>query len=155
MTKYKMDLLLRDCKIKPVVNQYEMHPHFQQLNLFKYCIDNNIVPVAYCPVGRPNRPADKQAKDDTVDIEDPVIVNIAKRLEIHPAEVCILWIIKCGAVAIPFSAKREQYERAFRGVAHIDESLTDDDMQQIAQIDKNCRIVKERKFLMGRCSRLA
>jgi alcohol dehydrogenase (NADP+) len=96
MTEYKMELLLRDCKIKPVVNQYEMHPHFQQLNLFKYLQDNNIVPVAYCPVGRPKRPAHQQAKDDTVDIEDPVIVNIAKRLGLNPAEVCILWIIKAN-----------------------------------------------------------
>jgi diketogulonate reductase-like aldo/keto reductase len=75
-------------------------------------------------------------------MEDPVIINIAKRLGINPAEVCILWIIKRGVVAIPFSAKREQYEKTIAAVKNINQSLTDDDMQQIAQIDKNCRIVK-------------
>jgi len=147
MSKYKMELLLRDCKIKPVVEQFELHPHFQQVNLFNYLKDNNIIPVGYCPIGRPNRPENKRTKDDTVDIEDPVIVNIAKRLGINPAEVCVLWIIKLGGVAIPFSAKREQYEKIIAAVERIDESLTDDDMEQIAQIDKNNRIVKGENFL--------
>jgi diketogulonate reductase-like aldo/keto reductase len=147
MTKHKMELLLRDCKIKPVVEQFELHVHFQQSDLFYYFKDNNIVPVGYCPVGRPNPLENKQRKDDTVDIEDPVIVSIAKRLGIHPAEVCILWIIKLGGVAIPFSAKREQYERTIDAVKHIDELLTDDDMQQIAQIDKNFRIIKAESLL--------
>jgi diketogulonate reductase-like aldo/keto reductase len=147
MTKQKMELLLRDCKIKPVVDQCELHVHFQQTNLIKYFKDNNILPVGYCPVGRPNRPANRRSKDDTVDMEDPVIINIAKRLGINPAEVCILWIIKRGVVAIPFSAKREQYEKTIAAVKNINESLTDDDMQQIAQIDKNCRIVKGENLL--------
>lgn len=147
MTKYKMNLLLRDCKIKPVVDQCELHVHFQQTDLFNYFQENNILPVGYCPVGRPNRPGDKQSKDDTVDMEDPVIVNIAKRLGIHPAEVCILWIIKRGSVAIPFSAKREQYERTITAVKRLNETLTDDDMQQIAQINKNNRIVKAEPLL--------
>lgn len=147
MTKAKMELLLRDCKIKPVVEQFELHVHFQQRDLFNYFKENNIVPVGYCPVGRPNRPANSQAKGDTVDMEDPVIINIAKRLGMNPGEVCILWIIKLGGVAIPFSAKREQYEKTIDAVRRLNESLTDDDMEQIAQIDKNCRIVKGENLL--------
>ena len=102
---------------------------FNKKNYLIILKKNDIVPVAYCPIGRPNRPENKQAKGDTVDLEDPVIVNIAKRLEINPAEVCILWIIKHGGVAIPFSAKREQYEKTIAAVKRINDSLTDDDMQ--------------------------
>ena len=147
MTKPKMELLLRDCKIKPAVEQCELHVHFQQKELFNYLISKNILPVAYCPIGRPNRPQHQQSNDDTVDTEDPVIVSIAKRLGLSPAEVCILWIIKIGSVAIPFSAKREQYGKAIDAVKRIDNSLTDEDMQQIAQIDKNFRIVKAENLL--------
>lgn len=147
MTKYKMELLLRDCKIKPVVDQCELHVHFQQPDLFNYFKANNILPVGYCPVGRPNRSNQGQKTDATVDMEDPVIVNIAKRAGIHPAEVCILWVIKYGSVAIPFSGKREQYEKTIAAVRRLDEILTDNDMQDIAKIDKNFRIVKAEPLL--------
>ena len=50
-------------------------------------------------------------------------------------------------MAIPFSAKREQYGKAIAAVKRIDNSLTDEDMQQIAQIDKNFRIVKAENLL--------
>ena len=40
MTRPKMELLLRDCRIRPVVNEMEMHPHFQQPDLFNYLKDH-------------------------------------------------------------------------------------------------------------------
>ena len=49
-------LVLRDAKIKPACNQMELHPHFQQPELFRFCIDNDIVPVGFCPIGSPSRP---------------------------------------------------------------------------------------------------
>ena len=34
----KMELILGDAKIKPAVNEMEIHPHFQQAELFNYCV---------------------------------------------------------------------------------------------------------------------
>ena len=42
MTIPKMDLLLKDAKITPAINEMELHPHFQQPELFSYCISKNI-----------------------------------------------------------------------------------------------------------------
>ena len=77
MTIPKLKLLLRDAKIKPACNEMELHPHFQQPDLFKFVVDNDIVPIGFCPIGSPNRPDRDKTETDTVDIEDPVIVKIA------------------------------------------------------------------------------
>jgi len=46
--------------------------------------------------------------DDTVDIEDPVIVDIAKR-NIHPVSVCLKWAYKRSQIHIPFSTKKSNF----------------------------------------------
>lgn len=91
MTVSKLKDLLKVCKIKPVANEFEMHPSFQQQKLFNYCIKNKILPIAYCPIGSPNRPDRDRTDKDVVDVEMPVVKKIAARLNIHPATVCVKW----------------------------------------------------------------
>ncbi len=145
MTIPKLKLLLRDARIKPAANEMELHPHFQQPELFNFVVSNGIVPIGYCPVGSPNRPDRDRTPEDTVDTEDPVIVGIAERLGVHPAVVCIKWALQRGQVPIPFSTKRANYLANIR--AAVSEPLTDEDMRAIASIDKNCRLIKGQVFL--------
>jgi alcohol dehydrogenase (NADP+) len=113
--------------------------------LFNYCVANNIVPIGYSPIGSPSRPERDRTPDDTVDIEDPVIVKIAERLNVHPAVVCVKWAQQRGQVPIPFSVKRPQYLSILRSV--VSEPLTDEEMAAIAGIDKNNRLIKGHVFL--------
>jgi diketogulonate reductase-like aldo/keto reductase len=145
MTIPKLKLLLRDAAIKPAVNEMELHPHFQQPELFDFCVANGIEPVGYCPVGSPNRPDRDRTPDDTVDLEDPAIVSIAGRLGVHPAYVCIAWAVQRGQTPIPFSTTRGNYLANLKAAA--ERPLTDADMRAIAGIDKNNRLIKGQVFL--------
>jgi alcohol dehydrogenase (NADP+) len=145
MTIPKLKLLLRDAAIKPACNEMELHPHFQQPNLFRFVVDNGMVPIGFSPIGSPSRPERDRTDDDTVDIEDPAIVSIAQRLNVHPAVVCIKWAVQQGQVPIPFTVRREQYVSNLR--AAVTAPLTDADMFAIAGIDKNCRLIKGQVFL--------
>ena len=145
MTIPKLKMLLRDAKIKPVANEMELHPHFQQPALFQFCLDNNIVPIGYSPIGSPSRPERDKTTEDTVDIEDPVIVRIAERLDVHPAVVCIKWAVQRGQIPIPFSVKPEKYRSNLEAV--VKDPLTEAEMEAIARIDKNCRLIKGQVFL--------
>ncbi len=78
MTIPKFKLLLRDARIKPAVNEMELHPHFQQSELFKFVVENGIEPVGYCPIGSPGRPDRDRTPEDTAPTEDPVIMEIAQ-----------------------------------------------------------------------------
>ena len=145
MTIPKLELLLRDADIKPAANEMELHPHFQQPDLFQYIVDNGILPIGYSPIGSPSRPERDRTPDDTVDVEDPVIVRIAQRLGVHPAVVCVKWAVQRGGAAIPFSVKRSQYLATLQGVGG--DPLTEAEMQAIAGIDKNNRLIKGHVFL--------
>ena len=145
MTVPKLRLLLRDAEVRPVVNQMELHPHFQQPELFRYVIEQGIVPVGYSPLGSPGRPERDRTPEDTVDMEDAAIVVIAGRLGVSPAAVCLRWAIQRGQVVIPFSVKRAHYVSNLR--AALMPPLTGADMDAIAGIDRNCRLIKGQVFL--------
>jgi alcohol dehydrogenase (NADP+) len=145
MTIPKLKLLLRDARIKPAANEMELHPHFQQPEFFRYCVDNGVVPIGFAPIGSPTRPDRDKTPDDTVDIEDPVIANIAKRLNVHPAVICVKWAVQRGQVPIPFSIYPKEYVGNLRAVTV--HPLTEEEMQEIAGIDKNNRLIKGQVFL--------
>ncbi len=145
MTIPKLELLLRDAMIAPACNEMELHPHFQQPELFKYVNEAGIIPIGYSPVGSPARPERDRTPEDTTDIEDPVIVEIARKLNVHPAVVCIKWAVQRGQVPIPFSTKRGNMRANLKAV--VSDPLSDKDMQAIAEIDKNCRLIKGQVFL--------
>jgi len=145
MTMPKMKLLLRDCRIKPAVNEMELHPHMQQTEFLSYVLENGIQPIGYCPIGSPQRPERDRTETDSVDIEDPVIVKIAKDHGIHPAVVCIKWAAQRGELPIPFSTKKANMLSNLRSVAS--DPLSADEMKSISKIDRNCRLIKGQVFL--------
>jgi len=145
MTVPKMRLLLRDAKIKPVANEMELHPHFQQPEFFRYLIENGIQPIAFSPIGSPARPERDRTPEDTSPLEDPAICQIARRMGVHPAVVCIKWAVQRGQIPIPFSAN----PRNILGnlLAVTGEPLTQEDMSTIEKLDRNCRLIKGQVFL--------
>ncbi len=145
MTIPKLELLLRDAAIKPAANEMELHPHFQQPDLFDFVVGNGILPIGYSPIGSPSRPERDRTPEDTVDVDDPVILRIAQRLNVHPAVVCVKWGVQHGHIPIPFSVKRAQYLSTLQAI--VAEPLTLEEMQEIAGIDKNNRLIKGHVFL--------
>jgi alcohol dehydrogenase (NADP+) len=143
MTIPKLKLLLRDARIKPAANEMELHPHFQQPELFAFVKANGMEPIGYCPIGSPGRPERDRTPKDTAPTEDPVIVEIAARLGIHPAVVCVKWAVQRGQTPIPFSVNH--YRANLAGVAG--DPLSDAEMRAIAALDRNCRLIKGQVFL--------
>ncbi len=148
MTVAKMKLVLRDARIRPAVNEMELHPHFQQPELFSYLVEKEVQPIGFCPIGSPDRPERDKTPEDTVDIADPVVVRIARDHGVHPAVVCVKWAVQRGQVPIPFSTKRSHYETNLEAVVH--DPLTEEEMKALAAIDRGTRLVKGQVFLWGR-----
>ena len=132
-------------EVKPSVNEMELHPCFQQEELFQYCLSNKIQPIGFCPIGSPTRPDRDKADGDAVDIEHPVVQKIAKRLGVHPAVVCIKWAAQRGQVPIPFSVHSNEYmgnlESSFK------DPLTEEEMEEMKTVDCNSRLIKGQVFL--------
>lgn len=145
MTVPKLELLLKDARIRPSANEMELHPHFQQPELFEYVRSRGIQPIGFCPIGSPARPLRDRAPEDTVDIEDPVLVAIARDHGVHPAVVCVKWAVQRGQVPVPFSANRSNYTANLEAV--VGDPLTEAEMVAIAGIDRGNRLIKGQVFL--------
>ena len=145
MTIPKLEAVLPLCRIKPAALEMELHPGFQQPELFAYAKEHDILPVGYCPIGSPSRPERDRTAEDVADTQMPEIVEIAKRHNVHPALICLKWAVQRGQVPIPFSVKEPQYISNLK--CATEDPLTDEEMETIRLADKNCRLVKGQVFL--------
>jgi alcohol dehydrogenase (NADP+) len=143
MTIPKLKLVLRDARIKPAVNEMELHPHFQQPELFQFVVENGIQPIGYCPIGSPGRPERDRTPEDTAPTEDPgdrgdrPAPRNSSRGGVHQ--------VGRAARANTDSLLRQHYRANLAGVAG--DPLSDDEMRAIAAIDRNCRLIKGQVFL--------
>ena len=145
MTIPKLEAVLPLCRIKPAAIEMELHPSFQQQELFDYILKHDIQPIGFCPIGSPTRPDRDKTPDDVVDIQMPEVVEIAKAHGVHPAVICIKWAVQRGQAPIPFSIYENEYISNIKCVT--EDPLTDAEMESIRLADKNCRLIKGQVFL--------
>ena len=145
MTIPKLDAVLPLCRIKPAALEMELHPSFQQPELFDYAVDNDILPIGYSPIGSPSRPERDRTDEDVVDTQLPAIMEAAQAHKVHPAVICLKWAVQRGQVPIPFSVKKSQYTSNLACVT--EDPLTEDEMKAISREDRNCRLIKGQVFL--------
>ncbi len=145
MTIPKLEAVLPLCRIKPVAIEMELHPGFQQPDLYDYCVGKGIQPIGFCPMGSPSRPERDRTPEDVADTELPSIAEAAAAHGDHPAVTCLKWAVQRGQIPIPFSIKQGQYVNNLK--AAFMDPLTDSEMKAIAGDDKNCRLVKGQVFL--------
>ncbi len=145
MTIPKLEAVLPLCRIKPAVIEMELHPSFQQPELYDYIVSKGIQPIGFCPIGSPTRPDRDKTEDDIVDIEMPAVVEVAKAHNVHPAVVCVKWAVQRGHTPIPFSVRENEYISNLKCVT--EDSLTDEEMGAIQAADADCRLIKGQVFL--------
>ncbi|MEQ7301935.1 aldo/keto reductase [Enterococcus avium] len=145
MTIPKLEAVLPLCRIQPTLIEMELHPSFQQPELYEYCVEKGIQPIGFCPIGSPTRPERDKTESDVVDIEMPELIEIAKNHQIHPAVVCLKWAVQRGQIPIPFSIHENEYLSNLKST--IEDPLTEEEMAVLASIDQNCRFIKGQVFL--------
>ena len=145
MTIPKLEAVLPLCRIKPAAIEMELHPCFQQPELFDYCRAHGIEVVGFCPIGSPERPERDKMPEDIADIELPELKAIAAAHGVHPAVICIKWAVQRGASPIPFSLKEKNYTMNLKCVT--EDPLTEEEMETIRSLDKNNRLIKGHVFL--------
>lgn len=145
MTIPKLEAVLPLCRIQPTVIEMELHPCFQQPELYDYVVSKGIQPIGFCPIGSPTRPDRDMTPDDIADIQVPEVVEIAKRHQVHPAVICLKWAVQRGTLPIPFSIHENEYVSNLR--CTFEDPLTDEEMAVLKTVDKNCRLIKGQVFL--------
>jgi len=134
----KLKVLLNGARLKPEMNQIELHPYLQQPGMLEFCNKNGVHITAYSPLGSPDRPASLKAENEPILLEDPTIEMIAERRGVTQAQVLISWAIHRGTAVIPKSVNPARMKQ---NLAAVEVSLTQDDMKEIAKLDRNRRYV--------------
>ena len=134
----KLQDLLGKARYKPAMNQIELHPYLQQNDMLAFCKEQGIALTGYSPLGSFDRPAGMKADDEPVLLEDPVILEIADRHGVSPAQVLISWALHRDTVVIPKSVNPERLKQ---NLAAAELSLSDADMDAIRTLDKHRRYV--------------
>lgn len=109
-------------KIKPMVNQVELHPYFTQEQALETMKQYDVIPEAWAPLGggRYNP------------FEDEMLLEIAKKYQKSVGQVLLRWNVQRGVVVIP---KSTHLERIMENIDIFDFQLNDDEMKQIASLD--------------------
>ena len=144
MTIAKLEAVLDRTSVQPAMIEMELHPGFQQRELFDYCIGKGIKVIGFCPLGSPNRPERDVTPEDVSDMELEEVKEIARSRNVHPAAVCLMWAVRMGAIPIPFSGNEKNIRENLRSAA---EELTDEEMAALERAERNCRLVKGQVFL--------
>lgn len=145
MTIPKLEAVLPLLEIAPAACEIELHPCFQQQELFDYLTAHNIQPIGYMPLGSPARPERDIMAEDIADMELPEIREIASAHHVHPALVALKWASQRGQIPIPLSTTERNYQANLKCLT--EDPLTDEEMQVIAGLERNNRLVKGHVFL--------
>ncbi|CAK8692566.1 unnamed protein product [Clavelina lepadiformis] len=133
--QYQIDRILKECSILPAVNQFEIHPYFTQNDLVNFCKSKGIVVTAFSQFGSPDRPW--ATPNDPVLLEDPGLVEIAKRLKKTVAQIILRYFIQRKVVVIPKSVTSERIKS---NIQVFDFELSQKDMDAVSSANRDYRI---------------
>lgn len=98
----KLQDLLGYAKIPPAVNQVECHPVWQQPALHNLCNSTGVHLTAYSPLGSPG----SWVKGEI--LKEPILIEIAEKLNKSPAQVALRWGIQSGHSVLPKSVNESR-----------------------------------------------
>ncbi|MGX7025709.1 aldo/keto reductase [Vagococcus hydrophili] len=119
--------LMTTAKIKPMINQIELHPNQNQKELVAYCHNTDIAITAYSPLGHGGA------------LENPVLIELAKKHHKSVAQIILRWDIQNKITVIPKSVSSE---RIAANIDIFDFELSPEEMNAIDQLHTGERVNK-------------
>ncbi|WP_075620265.1 aldo/keto reductase [Paenisporosarcina indica] len=117
--------LLKEAKIKPMVDQVEFHPRLTQKELRAFCQEQGIRLEAWSPLMAGQL------------LEDETLREIGNKYGKSIAQVILRWDLQNGVVTIPKSTKEH---RIVENSSVFDFVLSDEDMKKIEEMNENHRV---------------
>ena len=119
---YKFEELCDKAKIKPVINQIEFHPYFQQNELRTRMGKYNTKTEAWGPLGSSRTPI----------FEEEIIKKLANKYKKSPAQIILRWDIQKGVITIPSS---QNIKRVKENIDIFDFEMTQEEINKIDSLN--------------------
>lgn len=111
-------------RVKPMVNQIELHPEFRQYEVREYCKNEGILVEAWSPLMRGEA------------LTLPLVKEIARKHGVTEAEVILAWDISDGIAVIPKTTSKERMATNFRA---LELELGGDEIQNLNALNNGVR----------------
>ena len=118
--------ILDNCEIKPTVLQTEAHPYYPQTEMKQFLNKQDIKIQAWYPLGH----GDKGL------INEPIFSKLAEKYGKSNVQIILRWHVQSDNIVIPGATNPEHIKA---NIDIFDFKLTDEEMQEIAKINKNKR----------------
>lgn len=115
-----LENLLKDCRVKPMVNQILLHITGTDLPLMEFCRQKGIQVEAYSPIAHGEA------------LKNPAIAEMAKKYGVSPAQLCIRYVLQLGAVALPKTANPAH----MKNNAAVDFEISQGDMDTLMHMER-------------------
>lgn len=115
--------LLARARIRPMVNQLEIHPGYPQFAAVNFCFKQNIAVQAWSPLGRGGL------------THHPLLIELGEKYGVSPALIALRWSLQHGFIPVvkALDAKHMKSNLEAFGLTLEDEDMTRlDTMQQVA-----------------------
>jgi diketogulonate reductase-like aldo/keto reductase len=108
--------VFESARIKPAVIQVESHPYLPEWDLLDYCKSKGIVMQAFAALGHGMEPKL---------LDDPAIIDVAKRVHKTPAQVLLAWALQRGTAPLTTATSIAYIEQNFDVSTLPDDAIRD------------------------------
>lgn len=125
VSNFPVDRLIDMClfaRIKPMVNQIEVNPFYQQKEAVEWAKKYDVAIEAWAPFG--------EGRNNM--FTNPTLTKIGAQYGKTPAQVILRWLLQRDIIVFPKSVHKERMEQNYDV---FDFSLSDKDMETISQMD--------------------
>ncbi|MCM3340939.1 aldo/keto reductase [Paenibacillus sp. MER TA 81-3] len=122
---HHLEDLMKDAVIRPMINQVEFHPRLTQKELLRFSKEQGIQLEAWSPLMQGGL------------LDNPMLKEIAAKYGKSAAQVILRWDLQHGVITIPKSTKEH---RIIENAALFDFELTQEDMDQIDDLNQDLRV---------------
>lgn len=133
--------MLTYARIKPVVNEVELHPLNTQLDLVKFMHDEKVIPIGYCPIARG---ADTQDCPNVCEHE--IVKKLQQKYNKTGAQILLNWGKQRGHILIP---KSNSLDRIQENLESMDFDITEEEVNEINTLNANVRICDKEAHVGG------
>ena len=115
--------LLARARIRPMVNQLEIHPGYPQFATVNFCFKQNIAVQAWSPLGRGGL------------THHPLLIELGEKYHVSPALIALRWSLQHGFIPVVKTLDAEHMKsnlKAFDIVLKDEDMARLDTMQQVA-----------------------
>ena len=128
--------ILENCTIKPVVDQLELHPGYSQEAAVDFCKANDVLPMAWSPLGRGR---------ENATIGNAILVRLAEKYGKSIQQINLRFLLQKGILPIP---KASSVSHMKANLEVFDFELSEDDMAMLSYMPQTAWLGEHPDFVI-------